>query len=152
MPVAETSARPVCAPAGVSTRQPSPVWRRPQHRHTRLDHQPEVTRIGVQILDHLLARRVARKAARHRVARQTRERADGMQMQTIIEPTPGSGRRVTRLEDADGNLALFQAGGGRQSGWPRANDEHGFGCSDARAPIVSFSHIMRRKRLGTTNT
>jgi hypothetical protein len=59
-----------------------------------------------------------------------------MQMQAIIEATPGSGRRVTCLEDADGNLALFQAGGGCQPGWPCANDEHWFRCALSHSFIL----------------
>src|SRR5580765_2566611 len=72
----------------------------------------------------MLARGIAREATWHRIPWQARERAHRMQVQAIIEPTPGIARRIARLEDANGNLALCQAGRGRQSGWPRANDQH----------------------------
>ena len=110
--------------AVVGLRQPAAVNAlRPHQALIEVGFKAKVGRVVGQVGRHLLAAGVARVTARHRVARQARHAAAGVQVQPVIVLVPGAADPLPLLQQDERHAALLQTGGDGQPGRAGADDQ-----------------------------
>ncbi len=102
----------------------------------RLD--PVVGAVSLEVLDDLVARRVARPGRRHRQAGQGRRRPGRVQVQAVVVPAPRGADHVGRLEHLERTAGGGERGSGGETRGGRSYDE-GLGV-DTHGPRLEAHH------------
>lgn len=85
----------------------------------------EVTGVALEILDHVESRWVAGCLGPPWHLRQFRELLDRMQVKAPIVPSPALSDALSAFQENGIDSLSLQAGGSRETGWTRSDDDSG---------------------------
>ena len=118
----------------------------PAHALTEVWLEREMLLVALEVLDHLIARRVARPVLGHRQSREAGEALRSVQMQPVVLAAPRPGHGVFAFHDLDGPSAPAKLRRGSQTG-RRGTDHERLRCSGHRAKLAAAAGYEEDERV-----